>query len=255
LPNDDIPSVRSARSRKSAQTRTAVPTRKPTHHEEPAQAEEIDLSRQTEERSINRLEQIELIAKIAAGVVALTYVSGYLIETTYLGSFGIHADAIEFFRAKYLYIGFHFWFYVSIFVVLLILAKRVFDFARAYQRRTETKGQSECRPITLEDDIGLTTVEIGAIKEILERKNPPEIWFLIQSFGDLRWNVIVSAIVCLFSIQILFMNINNVGRVLPLQFIFLFTIALHQLTHFREYYSYWGILWGRMHAGFIRLGL
>lgn len=224
-----------------------------TRPEDPSQTKDFAQQKQPGEGSFKILEQTELITKLAAGVVALTYVSGYLIETTYLGSFGLHAEAIEFFRAKYLYIGFHFWFCVSFFVVLLILAKRVFDFARAYQQRKETKGRSDCRPISLEDEVGLTRDEITTTKAILERKYPSDVWFLMPSFGDLRWNIIVSAIVSLFSIQILFMNVNKAGRVLPLQFIFLFTVALHQFTHFRENYSYWGILWGRMHAGFLRL--
>jgi hypothetical protein len=99
--------------------------------------------------SLELLEQIELISKIAAGVVALTYVSGYLVETTFLGTFGLRGDAIEFFRAKYLYIGFHFWFCVSILVVLLLIVKRVFEFSRSLQRRMETRGDSEVYPRTV----------------------------------------------------------------------------------------------------------
>ena len=61
----------------------------------PVSKPELDIER-GEEKSITVLQHLERIAKIAAGIVAATYVSGYLIETTFPGSFGMQADSIEF---------------------------------------------------------------------------------------------------------------------------------------------------------------
>ncbi len=205
------------------------------------------------EQPIKRLEQIELIAKIATGVVALTYVSGYLIETTYLGTFGIHADAIEFFRAKYLYIGFHFWFSIVAVLLLLIFVKRVVDFFRALRFHRNTANNPSRTQREMDEEIWLTPNEQKEARDMLERRIPPSNWYLRPSLGDLRWNVIVLAIVLAFSFEIMFMDVESVVRVLPLQCILLVSIALQQFTHFRENYSYWGIVHGRNHVALLRL--
>ena len=208
---------------------------------------------QSEEQPFKVLEQIELIAKASAGVVALTYVSGYLIETTYLGSFGVHAEAIEFFRAKYLYIGFHYWFSIAMFSVLLILIKRIVEFIRACRHHQNIEGQPELTQHDFDVKPELTPEERKEVKNVLERKLPPREAFLRPSFGELRWTFVVCAIIMVFSLQILFIDPRDPPKILPLQFIFLFTVALHQATHYREYYSYWGILHGRAHVGLQRL--
>lgn len=71
-----------------------------------------------EERELNLLERILFGSKIAAGILALTYVSGYLIATTYLATYGISASASELLRAKYIYIGCQYWMFVAAFGLL-----------------------------------------------------------------------------------------------------------------------------------------
>jgi hypothetical protein len=205
------------------------------------------------EHSIRRLEQVELIAKIATGVAALTYVSGYLIETTYLGSFGMHADAIEFFRAKYLYIGFHFWFCVSVFIVLLILIKRFGSFIHSlrYHRQNDKSRVQTQR--YFENNLELTDSEIEDARRILEHREPPGDWFSRPSFGEFRWSVIAFSIAFVFSLQIMFMNVETAHYILPLQFILLFSVGIHQLTHYYENIKYWGILYGRTRVSLFRL--
>jgi hypothetical protein len=208
---------------------------------------------QSEEQPIKVLEQIELIAKASAGIVALTYVSGYLIETTYFGSFGIHTEAIDFFRAKYLYIGFHYWFSIAMFSVFLILIKRIIEFIRAWRHHKNIEGKPELTQHDFDVMPELTPEEREEVKKILERRLPPAEPFLRPSFGELRWTFVVCAIIMVFSFQILFFNPSTSTPTLPLQFIFLSIIMLHQVTHFREYYSYWGILRGRVHVGLLRI--
>src|ERR1035441_8747872 len=67
---------------------------------------------------LNWLERLEFISKIGAAMLALTYVTGYLIATTSLSRFGIPADASDLLRAKYIYVGFLYWMFVAIVGVL-----------------------------------------------------------------------------------------------------------------------------------------
>lgn len=214
----------------------------------------------SEERSISRLEQIELAAKVAAGLVAITYVSGYLIETTYLGSFGMHADAIEFFRAKYLYIGFHFWFCVSAFVVFLISAKRFYDFIHSWLRHNQANemptgnGNGEkLTQVEFDSWVDLTVEERNEARLMESHRNVPGDPFVRPSFGALRWSLIVSSVVLVFSLQVMLLNRIRAARILPFQFLLLISMGMHQFTHFRENYSFWGVVKGRMHVSRLRL--
>ncbi len=205
------------------------------------------------EHPTRQREQIEFIAKIIAGLAGLTYISGYLIETTYLGSFGLRADEMGFLRAKYLYSGFHYWLCVSVFLVFLLFGKRFFDFIRAYRLHRQSGCEPVCTQREMEKDTGLDPVEEREIVRILEHKIPPSCFYLRPTFGDLRWNFIVLAIVFAFSLQIMFIDVAGVVRILPFQCILLLSIALQQSTHIRESYSFWGILYGRQHVGLLRL--
>ncbi|MGA3162556.1 MAG: hypothetical protein ABSC77_15240 [Terracidiphilus sp.] len=222
-------SARSTPSPKAAQMKNTGQTKKPVQPIEPGLTKEPTLSMEAaesqepkDEPSIGRLGQIELIAKITTGIVALTYMSGYLIETTYLGTFGINADSIEFFRAKYLYIGFHYWFFLVIFSILLILCKSYADFVRASQAYERTQQYSNhIEGLELED------LENVDAKMIPKRKEQP------ASFSDLRFTIVVSAIVVFFSVHIMFSGPEEFRAFLPLQFMFLFFIAVQQATHFQ----------------------
>ena len=55
---------------------------------------------------LSSLEKIQFAAKLGAAALPLTYVSGYLIATSYLGTFGLQPDASDLFRSKYIYVGF-----------------------------------------------------------------------------------------------------------------------------------------------------
>jgi hypothetical protein len=62
-------------------------------------------------------------AQALSVAILMTYVSGYLITSTYLNTFQISTDASEFFKARYLYVGFLFVLYLST-IVLLVSALR-----------------------------------------------------------------------------------------------------------------------------------
>lgn len=72
------------------------------------------------DRDLNSLERIELSAKLSAAAIALTYITGYLTASTYPAGYGIQTDASDFFRAKYMYVGFHYWLFTSSLLVSLI---------------------------------------------------------------------------------------------------------------------------------------
>jgi len=59
-----------------------------------------------DERELKLVEIAEIAVKSASVGVVLTYVSGFLIVSSYLNSFGISADASEFLKPRYLYVGF-----------------------------------------------------------------------------------------------------------------------------------------------------
>src|SRR5208283_2679449 len=70
------------------------------------------------EREISVLEKIELTGKFAALSLPLTYVSGYLISTSYLGTYGIHLSAGDLLRTKYIYIGFLYLMFLALMIVI-----------------------------------------------------------------------------------------------------------------------------------------
>jgi len=49
---------------------------------------------------------LEKLLQILSVTIFVTYVSGYLVTSTFLNSFGIVADASDFLKARYLYVGF-----------------------------------------------------------------------------------------------------------------------------------------------------
>lgn len=51
-------------------------------------------------------EVVEKTLQILSITVVLTYISGYLVTSTFLNSYGITTDASEFLKARYLYVGF-----------------------------------------------------------------------------------------------------------------------------------------------------
>jgi hypothetical protein len=163
------------------------------------------------------LASLELLSKIAAAFLVLTYVTGYLIATTYLGSYGITTGASEALRARYIYIGFQYWMFVTIFgVVFRVIVLFFHVFGRPGSPRSRAK-------------IG---AQAGTLRAAL---------------GNLRWGIIVFLTLALFCIEILLLRLKSFGSFLPAQCIFLTCICIYQGTFYGEYSEHagWSTLFGK----------
>lgn len=186
------------------------------------------------DRDLNWLERIEFSSRLGAGLLALTYVSGYLIATTYLGRFGIPADASELLRAKYIYIGFQYWMFVAIFGVMA----RAVALILAVMRTDEH--------LTADDKASAVELLASRSNDADGSKDPERILR--------RWSVL-SLVLLVFSFQIMFLDPNDARKYLALQSILLLSMALYQTTFYREYsksgYA-WGLLYGRWYVQKVR---
>jgi hypothetical protein len=164
---------------------------------------------------LSTLQRVELGSKVAAALLALTYVSGYLIATTYLGTYNIASDASEIFRAKYIYIGCQYWMFVTVFGVM----------AR----------------------IGVLALHLGE-RNAAQTKDTVQIGDLEAALTKLRWGLVVGLILIIFSAEILFLTEKYISRVVPFQALFLLSIWLYQATFYAEYSKKsngWGSIYGR----------
>jgi hypothetical protein len=187
--------------------------------------------------TLNLAERAEVGSAVGAAILALTYVSGYLTATTYLGTFSIPADTSELFRAKYIYIGFEYWLFVAIFGVCFYAANL---FARLFK----------AEEVDLD---GMRKERENVANELVKRGMNLDTF--LQKARLLRWGGVMALISVVFSFEILFMETAEFRDYLPLQALFLLFLSLYQTTFYREYSkeSYgWGVLWGINMVRFIR---
>jgi hypothetical protein len=106
---------------------------------------------------------VERTLQILSITFVLTYVSGYLVTSTFLNSYGIAADASEFLKARYLYVGFLYY--------LLFLASvgMAFGFVAVYYGRARSRWAKG--PPT---DLGETPLEV--------KKKYIAVWTLLCDF-------------------------------------------------------------------------
>src|ERR1019366_5733693 len=184
-----------------------------------------------EDRALNLLEQVVFGSKIATGLLAFTYVSGYLISTTYLSTYGISAEASELLRAKYVYIGFQYWMCVIAFGV----AARFVAMALASPKRQPSdRSQKEDWVVRRREDDAKDTERYQAREALRTRAMPGS---LRNRRGHFRHTRLAALILTLFVIEIMLVKPGNFLAYLPLQAIFLLSIALYQTTFYREYSS------------------
>ncbi|MGC2661891.1 MAG: hypothetical protein WA324_28360 [Bryobacteraceae bacterium] len=195
-----------------------------------------------EERTLNLLEQIVLGSKIATGLLALTYVSGYLISTTYLSTYGISADASDLLRAKYIYIGFQYWMGIIAFAVVARVAAVALDSPKLLSSR----------PPGNDDWIARRRKDDAADKERREAREALELRSAQGNSrnrrGHYRHVRLAALILSLFAIEIMLLKPGSFLTYLPLQTIFLLSIILYQTTFYREYSSRsygWGTSYGK----------
>lgn len=165
-------------------------------------------------------DRIQLGAKMATVAVALTYVSGYLTLASFLGRFRISADSDSFFRAKYLYVGFEYWFFLLILVVLGVVFMRAVDL---FRESTSSEGKG----------IKLTGKNLEAANNELAVSEMGKDW------RALRWAVVVSALLVTLSSNILLATPSAVLHVLPLEVVLLFHILLFQAVRYGITTPYW----------------
>ncbi len=75
---------------------------------------------------------VEKTLQILSITFALTYISGYLVTSTFLNSYGIAADATEFFKARYLYVEF-------LYLLFLSSMGMAFGFVAVYYERARAR--------------------------------------------------------------------------------------------------------------------
>lgn len=74
---------------------------------------------------------VERTLQILSVTFVLTYISGYLVTSTFLNSYGIAADASEFLKARYLYVGFLYLLFLSSMGMAFGFVAVYYDRARA----------------------------------------------------------------------------------------------------------------------------
>ena len=192
------------------------------------------------EKELTALEKIELAGKFAAVSLPLTYVSGYLISTSYLGTYGIQLLAGDFFRAKYIYIGFLYLIFLTLSVVIFWTLMRVTAFFRIVLRSPAVTEK-------LVDERRKALVELEKDSKTQGTRNR-------RSFQRLRGRLVVGLVVLVFSSEIIFMNPSSVNGILPLQILFLLAVAIYQLTFYwslTEPFT-WGLVYGRRYIEDVR---
>lgn len=186
-----------------------------------------------EVRTLTLVEVTQVVSALSTGLFALTYVSGYLTATSFLGTFDVPADASEFFRAKYLYTGFNFWLFVAVFGVLFYLGSSIMNaFKTVAPKRLDEK----------------RVLSILRFRNRYPRKAG-------QPWRTARWAVVMTLITSVFALEIMLMRPGTFRQFLPLQALFLLSVSLYQATFYKEYSSdsySWGLLHGRMLVRWVR---
>lgn len=179
-------------------------------------------------------QRFELISKIFAAMLALTYVSGYLIATTFLSRFGIPSDASDLLRAKYIYIGVLYWTFVTI---IGVLGRAISLLLNAIKASEALSQEEKAKAIEIHQNDSLDASGMAF------------------RWGPLRRWIVLSLVLVPFAVQIVFLDPHDVRAYVALQSILLLSITLYQTVFYREYskdgYA-WGSLYGRWYVGYIK---
>ena len=176
--------------------------------------------------------------KCFAAVAAIAYISGYLTATTYMGTYGIHVGSDDLFRAKYVYIGFHYWLFITALVLFIILMRRCFVWFK--QASTDSP---DAPPVLSPEELSMAADSFWEtdLKE--------------KEYRSFRWACVVSVLLAAFTSEIMFVNPPHISRYIPLQAIMLFNVLIFQVERYawlspygpyadgRHYY-----IWGRLYC-------
>jgi hypothetical protein len=190
------------------------------------------------DRELTFLERTELGGKIAAVSLPLTYVSGYLIYTSYLGTYGIQLGYSDLLRSKYIYIGFLYLVFLAAIVAVFRTGMRIAEMNSVMKRKTQDEARSE-----------FDTERQKSLAALLQRNVVLDRW-VRRRFQEYRGDFVVALLVSVFAVEVIFLNPEHLGILLPLQIVYLMGVAIYQFTFYRELrepYT-WGLVYGRKYV-------
>jgi hypothetical protein len=168
----------------------------------------------------------DLSGRLLGGILALTYISGFLIATTYLGTYNISASSSELLRAKYIYIGCEYWLFIVVFGLLMRVVRLILGQSQSY------------RSLSASDRV--------SVRDLLLRRAQGD-----RSRRDLRRWFVFFLVTLVFSVEILLLNPEDAQHYNAPVVLFLMLIALYQTTFYREFNRNsveWGTLYGRKYV-------
>lgn len=183
-------------------------------------------------------QKAEVVAKFAAAALSITYVSGYLIVTSHLETYGIHLGSSEFLRTKYIYVGFQY-------LLFLVLVACVFmwlgrGLARLFERLFQRFFYRPRGPLDVECELAKEPTNTRYSSEANGQESRKKL--LGDSF--------VALILLVFILEMLFLNPERLGDFLPFQALYLFGVTLYHFSFHRELREPYK--WGRVHgAGYV----
>ena len=187
-------------------------------------------------KELTFIDRTELAGKLAAASLPLAYVSGYLIYTSYMGTYSIQLGASDLLRTKYIYIGFHYLVFLVSIVAVYRGVMRYFEMKSVFRRRTTIEANK---------DNNFHQERAKALDELLSRNIDPNRW-IARRFQEYRGDFVVALLVIIFGGEILFVNPEGLGNLLPIQIVYLAAVAIYQYSFIKELREpyIWGLVYG-----------
>ena len=187
-------------------------------------------------KELTFIERTELAGKLAAASLPLAYVSGYLIYTSYMGTYSIQLGSSDFLRTKYIYIGFHYLVFIVLIGAIYRGLMRCFEMKSVFLRRTTIEANKES---------SFHQERAKALDALLSRNVDRNRW-VARRFQEYRGDFVVALLVLVFGGEILFINPERLGSLLPIQIVYLAAVAIYQYSFIKELREpyIWGLVYG-----------
>jgi len=199
-------------------------------------ANEIGNNEKDIAKELTFIDRTELAGKLAAASLPLAYVSGYLIYTSYMGTYSIQLGASDLLRTKYIYIGFHYLVFLVLIAAVYRGVMRYFEMKSVFRRRTTIEANK---------DSNFHQERAKALDELLSRNVDPNRW-IARRFQEYRRDFVVALLVIVFGGEILLINPERLGNLLPIQIVYLAAVAIYQYSFIKELREpyIWGLVYG-----------
>ncbi len=193
-------------------------------------------------QEISNLDKTERAGKILAVSLPLAYVSGYLIFTSNLGTYGLHLNASELFRAKYIYVGFQYLMFLVLMFAVFSAIFRVLELCHMLNRETNMLAEADYIE-EKERALNALNCRTSNLPSLNRRK-----------FHELRGDFVVGLIAIVLTMEVIFVNPEKLGGILPFQILYLSGVAIYQFTFCRELQEpfSWGLVRGHRYVEDIR---